>query len=78
MGEGIASLRQIVNCVSFLIDKDMFRESISKMKDEKTAGTSDLVLKKVKSAREAEAGVIKDLVNQIIVKGVTTPGWALL
>ena len=64
--------------MSFLIDKDMFRESISKMKDGKTAGTSDLVLKKVKSAREAEAGVIKDLVNQIIVKGVTTPGWALL
>ena len=56
----------------------MFRESISKMKDGKTAGTSDLVLKKVKSAREAETGVIKDLVNQIIVKGVTTPGWALL
>ena len=42
-----------------LIDKEMIGESISKMKDGKTAGTSGLVLKRVKSAGEAGAGVVQ-------------------
>ena len=58
----------IVHC---LIDKSMARESINNIKDGQVAGLSDVVLEMVKARREAGFDTITDLVNQIIVEGVT-------
>lgn len=59
-----------VSGVSSVISKDMVRESVSKMKNRKTAGPSGLVSKLVKKPAEAEADMITDLVCQRIVEVV--------
>ena len=54
--------------VPCLIDKDMVRASISKMKNGNAAGLSRVVSEMVKVAGEAGVDMIADLVNQIIVE----------
>ena len=61
--------------VPHLREKDMVRESISKMKNGKAAGPSDVVSEIVKTAGEAGVDMIKDLVNQIIVEGSIPAEW---
>ena len=58
-----------------LLDKDMIRESINKIKNGKEAGPSSVVSEMVKAARE-KVDMITDLVNQIIV-GVIPEEWEL-
>ena len=55
-----------------LLEKDMVRESISKMKNGKIAVPSGVVSDMVKAGEAGEAGVdmIMDQVNKIIVKEV--------
>ena len=53
--------------VSCSIDKDMVRESSSKMKDVEAAGASVVVSGMVKAAVERGIDRITDLKNQIIV-----------
>ena len=45
----------------------MVREPISKIKDWQVAGLSGVVSEMVKTAREAGAEMIADIVNQIII-----------
>ena len=52
--------------VHHLIEKDMVRESISKMKNGKAAGPLGVVSEMVKVAGEAGAAMITCLVNQIL------------
>ena len=59
-----------ISSVPHLIEQDMFRESISKMKNGKAAGPSGAVSEIVKAGGEAEVDMITDLVNQIIVEQV--------
>ena len=54
----------IVTCST---DKDMIRESVSKMKNGKNARPSGLVSEMVKVAGETGVSMITDLVNQIFV-----------
>ena len=54
----------IVTCST---DKDMIRESVSKMKNGNNARPSGLVSEMVKVARETGVSMITDLVNQIFV-----------
>ena len=63
--------------VPCLVDKDMIRESISKMKNWKAAGPSSLVSEMVKAAGEAGVDMITNLVSQIIVEGVIPTEWEL-
>ena len=56
-----------VSGVPRLIDKDMVRESISKMKKGKAPGQIIIVSEMVKVAGQAGGDMITDLVNQIIV-----------
>ena len=46
--------------------KVMVRETINKMKNEKAAGPSELVLEVIKPRGKAEIDVIVDLNNQIL------------
>ena len=52
----------------------MVRESISKMKNGKTAGPSGVVSEMVKAAGET-GDMVTDLVNQIIVEGAIPAKW---
>ena len=52
-----------VSSAPCLIEKDMVRESISKMKNGGAAGTSSVVLEMVKSAVEVGFDMITDLVK---------------
>lgn len=52
-----------------LIEKNMVRESTSKMHNGITAALSDLVSDMLKSSREARIDKIKNLVNQIMEEG---------
>ena len=70
------SQANIVRRAPRLINSDMVRESISKMKNGKDAGPSGIVSEMVKEAEEAGADMLTDAVNQIIV-GVTPAEWAL-
>ena len=66
----IQSLHEIgiVDCsVLHLVDKDMVRESISKMKNGKAAEASCSLSKMVKTA-EVEADLTTNLANEIIVR----------
>ena len=56
-----------INSIPCSIDKDMLRESISKIKNGKAAGLSGVVSEMVKTAGEAVAEMMTDIVNQIIV-----------
>ena len=49
------------------IDRDMLRESISKIENGKAPGLSDVVSEMVKTAGKAGAEMMTDIVNQIIV-----------
>ena len=60
----------IVSYVPHLIDKDMVRKPISKIKNGKAAGSSGVVSQMEKAAEEAGIDIITDLVNQTIVEGV--------
>ena len=64
-----------VSGVPPLIDKDMVRESISLIKNEKDAGSSGVVSEMVKAAGKARVDMITDLVNQILVQGVVPAEW---
>ena len=64
-----------VSGVPRLIDKDMVRESISKMKKGKASGQIIIVSEMVKVAGQAGGDMITDLVNQIIVEGVISAEW---
>ena len=72
------SLSQVdtVSGMPYLIDKDMVRESISKMKNGKAAGTSGAVPEMVKTAGEAGLDIMSDQVNEIMV-GVIPTEWKL-
>ena len=61
-----------VSSIPFLIDIDMLRESISMMKNGKTAGPSGLGSEMVKVAGQAGVDMITGLVNQIIVGAIPT------
>ena len=56
-----------INSIPCSIDKDMLRESISKIKNGKAAGLSGVVSEMVKTAGEAVAEMMTDIVNHIIV-----------
>ena len=56
-----------VATVTCSTDKDMIRESVSKMKNGKNARPSGLVSEMVKVAGETGVSMITDLVNQIFV-----------
>ena len=64
-----------VSDVPRLIDKDMVRESISKMKKGKASGQIIIVSEMVKVAGQAGGDMITDLVNQIIVEGFISAEW---
>lgn len=64
----IFSHADTVSNIPCLTDKDMVREAISKMKNGKVAGPSDVVPDMVKAAGEAKVDMIIELVNQIIVE----------
>ena len=55
-----------VSRVPCLIDKDMLRESINKIKNGRIVGPSSVLLEMVKVAGEVRLDMITDLVNQII------------
>ena len=59
-----------VSSVYLLIDKDMVIEPISKMKNVKAAGQSELLSEMVKPACQAGLEIITDRMDQIIVEGV--------
>ena len=65
-----------VGGVLCLIEKGMLSESISNIKNGKTAGPSSVVSKMVKAAGKARADMIIDLVNQMII-GVIPAEWEL-
>ena len=67
LGRNSSSRVDAVNNVPHLIDKDMIRELISKMKNRKAAGPSGLVSEMIKSAGGAGFDRITDLVNKVIV-----------
>ena len=67
------SQANIVRRAPRLINNDMVRESISKMKNGKDAGPSGIVSEMVKEAEEAGAAMLTDAVNQIL----TPAEWAL-
>ena len=52
-----------VSSAPCIIEKDMVRESISKMKNGEAAGTSSVVLEMVKSAVEVGFDMITDLIK---------------
>ena len=54
-----------VSSVPHLIDIDMFRESISKMKNGKTPRPPGVVSEAVKAVEEAEVYMITDLVKRL-------------
>ena len=58
-------------------DKDMVRESVSKIKNGKAAGPTDLVSETVKTKGEAGADIIIELVIQILVPEVYPAEWDL-
>lgn len=63
------------NCVELhLIHQAIIWESISKLKNGKAAGPSELVSEMVTSAGEAEIDMITSLTNQIIVEGIISTG----
>ena len=53
-----------------MIDRDLIRESISKMMNGKAAGSSGVESEMVEAAGEAGVDIITDLVNQSIVEEV--------
>ena len=55
-----------VSRVPCLIDKDMLRESINKIKNARIVGPSSVLLEMVKVAGEVRLDMMTDLVNQII------------
>ena len=59
-----------VSSVPRLKDKNMVRESISKMKNENAAGSSGVVSEMVKEVGEAGVDMITDLDHHIIGEGV--------
>ena len=65
LGRNSSSHVDTVNNVPHLIDKDMIRELISKMKNRKAAGPSGLVSEMIKSAGGAGFDRITDLVNRL-------------
>ena len=67
-GIGIVFVRQTVSSIPHLIEKDMVREYISKMKNVKAAGPSGVVSEMIKAAREAKVDMITDMKNYIIVR----------
>ena len=67
LGRNSSSRVDAVNNVPHLIDKDMIRELISKMKNRKAAGPSGLVSEMIKSAGGTGFDRITDLVNKVIV-----------
>ena len=64
-----------VGGVTSLINKDIVRDSISKMKNGKATGSSVVVSEMVKETGEAGTDLIANLVNQIIVEGVIPAEW---
>ena len=56
-----------ITSIPYPIDKDMVRESISNIKNGKTAVLSGVVSEMVKTPREAGVEMITDIVNQITV-----------
>ena len=71
------SKTDIVSGVPRLIDKDMVRKSISKMRNGKAAGPSGVLSEMVKATGKAGVGMITDLLNQIIIEGVIPAEWKL-
>ena len=63
--------------VLHLIQKDIVIELISKIRNRKPAGLSNLVSEMVKAAEEAEVDMITDLVNQIIREEAIPAEWEL-
>ena len=59
-----------VSSVPCLIEKNIVRESVIKMKNGKAAGPSGVVSYMLKAAGEAGVHMITDLVNQIIVERI--------
>ena len=57
-----------VGCVHPLLDKDMIRESINKMKNGKATELSSVVLEMVTAVWESSVYMITDLVSQITVE----------
>ena len=66
------SLANTISCVSHVVDSDMVKESICKMKNSKAAGQSDLVSEMVKTKGEGGIDRTKDVVNRIIL-GIIPP-----
>ena len=58
-----------------MIDKDVNRESSSKVNNGKAARSLFLVSKRAMSAEEAEIDMITDLLNQISVERVIPADW---
>ena len=60
-----------------LKNKDIVRESVSKLKNRKAAGPSGVVSKVIKAAGKAAVNIIANLVNQIKIEGVIAAEWEL-
>ena len=64
-----------VGSIYCVLDKDIIRESISKLKNGEDTGLLSEVLQMVKVAGEAAVDMITDLVNQIRVEEVIPTKW---
>ena len=64
-----------VSNIPYLIDKEMLRELISKMKSVNAAGLSCVVSEMVKVAGEAGVDMITNALKQTILQGVIPAEW---
>ena len=62
------SLANTISCVSHVVDSDMVKESICKMKNSEAVEQSDLVSEMVKTKGEGGIDRTKDVVNRIILR----------
>ena len=66
------SLANTISCVSHVVDSEMVKESICKMKNSEAVEQSDLVSEMVKTKGEGGIEITKEVVNRIIL-GIIPP-----
>ena len=66
------SLANTISCVSHVVDSDMVKESICKMKNSEAVEQSDLVSEMVKTKGEGGIEITKEVVNRIML-GIIPP-----
>ena len=68
---------EAVASAAVLIEKDMVREAIQKMKNRKAAGPSGIAAEMIKASGQFGVDMITDLLNQIVRDGVVPADWEL-